>query len=612
MILYIIMNQRIKQKLKTLKDVVFFFYGRYTLWVVLRDILFLAITVAEMYNIKVMGTFLDSTALLLGSEGSFNIQEYIFTDSFFLLMMMLLLWIVGNIGKKVRTNIYDNMEDKIWSDCNLEMVNKMSRSNLQDIMDPKFQDLITYIPTYSINNMILSYSAFSDIVSQGIRLITSVAIMFIDLRLSILFLVLFVLPEVIVGYIQGRKIREYNTKKVGRLKLVNYLSTLALDHSNFSELRVDDTFRYIKDTLKNEDHEYQKGLFNRRKHFYIDTISTSILGQVLKYGYIVYLIGYSIVKKLTIGAFSALFNYTIVVYSSAFEMLNTIGLLSDRLSYASSFFKLSQWKGFGDIQYGTQKLPSGPLTLKFDDLDFAYPDQPDKKILENINLEIKSGEKVAFLGGDSSGKSSLVKLLTGMYEIQVGDYVIGGLSVRELKRGELKGRISVVFQNFINYNFSLEKNITIGLDRQNVDREFFDEVQKMVGLDKLIKKKGIAKDDVLGRYFKDGIELSPGYWQRIAIARMLYRNKDIFIMDEPFTFIDSESKSKIINNIVDFVGRDRILIYITRSTEDLEKFDRVFYFENGHMVESGPWKELLKKKGKMYKSTNSKKKKSAN
>jgi ABC-type multidrug transport system ATPase subunit len=80
-------------------------------------------------------------------------------------------------------------------------------------------------------------------------------------------------------------------------------------------------------------------------------------------------------------------------------------------------------------------------------------------------------------------------------------------------------------------------------------------------------------------------------------------------MDEPFTFIDSKSKSEMIENIIDFVGDDRILIYITRSTEDLEKFDRVFYFEKGHIVESGQWQELMGKKGKVYKKVNKDKEK---
>jgi ABC-type multidrug transport system fused ATPase/permease subunit len=587
------MKEKLKKKFRTLIKVVKFFYGRYTTWTLLRDVLFVMITVAEMFNISVMGKFIDTTATILRSGVTeFNILEYIKTDSFFYLMMYLLLWVVINIGNKVRSNIYENMVNKVWADCNYEMVNKVSKSNLQDIMDTKFQDLIAYIPAYSIDNLLKSYLGFSDILSQGVRLITALAIMFTDLRYSIFFLVLFALPEVVAGYIQRRKIRQYNAEKVDNLKLVNYLSTLALDNKYFSELRVDGTFRHIKEILRDENEEYQQGLFKVKKHFYIDKISTSIFDQVLKYIYIIYLIAYSIINKLTIGSFTALFNYTDVAYSSAFNMLNTIAIMSDRLSYAEEYFQLTEWKGFGDISHGTRKLPDGPLKLELTNLDFAYPDQPNRKVLENINLKIEPGEKVVFYGADSSGKSSLVKLLTGMYEIIAGDYVISGLSIRELQRGELKSRISVVFQNFINYNLSLEKNITIGLERKNVDRKLFKKVLKITGLKKLLSRDDIDKKTQLGKQLAEGVQLSPGYWQRVAIARMLYRNKDIFIMDEPFTFIDSQSKSKMIDKIIDFVGNDKILIYITRSTEDLEKFDRVFYFEKGRIVESGNWKDI--------------------
>jgi ABC-type multidrug transport system fused ATPase/permease subunit len=501
------------------------------------------------------------------------------------------------------------MYEKVWADCNYEMVNKVSQSNLQDIMDEDFQNLVAYVPAYSIDKLIDSYSGFSDILYQGVRLISALAILFTDLRYSIFILILFVLPEVLLGYIQRRKIRKYNSDNVDNLKLVNYLTTLALDNKYFSELRVDGTFERIKEILKEQNEDYQKGLFHSEKHYYIDKTATSVFDQVLKYIYVIYLVAYSLINKLTIGSFTALFNYTDVAYSSAFHMLNMIAIMSDRLSYADEFFTLTEWKGFGDISHGESKLPDKPLDLKLTHLDFAYPDQPDIKVLEDISLEIKPGEKVVFYGGDSSGKSSLVKLLTGMYEIIVGDYLIGGLSIRELKRKELKSRISVVFQNFINYSFSLEKNITIGSDRKRIDKKLFKKVLKITKINNLLDREDINKKTKLGKYFAEGIELSPGYWQRIAIARMLYRNRDIFIMDEPFTFIDSKSKSKMIEDIIDFVGDDRILIYITRSTEDLEKFDRVFYFEKGYIVESGQWQELMGKKGKTYKKVNKDKKK---
>ena len=128
----------------------------------------------------------------------------------------------------------------------------------------------------------------------------------------------------------------------------------------------------------------------------------------------------------------------------------------------------------------------------------------------------------------------------------------------------------------------------------------YDKVIKICEIDKFMKQEGIDDTLVLGKYL-DGKELSPGYWQRLAIARTLYRNRDIFILDEPFTFIDSQSRDRIIRGILKFAGPDRTVILITRDTDLLDLFDRVYMLERGHIVESGTWEELVKKKGRAYK-----------
>jgi len=133
-----------------------------------------------------------------------------------------------------------------------------------------------------------------------------------------------------------------------------------------------------------------------------------------------------------------------------------------------------------------------------------------------------------------------------------------------------------------------------------VNTDLYNKVTEIAGVNKF--KKIIHADDnsILGKTFSSGRDLSPGYWQRLAIARMLYRNKRIFIMDEPFTYIDDVSADKILSEIYSFLGEEKSLIYITRSIKFLEKFDKVYYFENGRIIESGTWKELMKLKGRLY------------
>ena len=595
------MKSIIQEKIKTLWYVVVFFYGRYTKEVVLRDLIFVLVIVAEMVGIAVAGKFLDATLEVIeASTGSFDIQSYIATDSFYFLAISLLLLIVVIVGRNIRANIAANVADKVWKDTSLEVVGKLSNTNLQDVEKTKLQNLIDFIPNYSINNMLLSYEAFSSIVYQVARGVTAFVILSSHLGWTSLILILFVLPEVLMSHFNRKRIQLYDDNQMGRLKLTNYIYfTLSIDIRNFMELRVDNAYDFLKKRFKKEREEYLGGLFERRKHFTIDNTFGSVTGQLFKYVYIIYLVAHVIINKITIGTFSALFNYVEVVYSSALAALNTLSLLDTHLAYTSKYFEFVHYQGFGDERQGFERLGKKVPSLSFHNLDFAYPDQPERKVLENINLEIKPGEKVAFFGGDGSGKSSLIKVLTGLYEVTSGDYHIGKYSIRELARGELKRKMSVIFQNYVNYNFSIRENITLMSEKKNIDKELYRKVIKICEIDKFMKKENISDKLILGKYL-DGKELSPGYWQRLAIARMLYRNRDIFIMDEPFSFIDAPSRDFILRNIIDFLGPNRTLILITRDTDMLDEFDRIYMFDDGHIVEAGNWRDLIRRKGRFY------------
>ncbi|MDX9738793.1 MAG: ABC transporter ATP-binding protein [Candidatus Dojkabacteria bacterium] len=596
------MKPIIQDKVKTLWKVVIFFYGRYPKEVVLRDLIFIAVIVAEMSGITIAGKFLDATlSIIRESTGEFNIHQYLATDSFYFLTLSLLLLIIVIIGRNIRAYIAANIADKVWKDTSLEVLGKISNSNLQDIEKPKIQNLIDFIPNYSINNLLMSYEAFSGIVYQVARGVTAFLILSSHLGWSVLFLVLFVLPEILLSHFNRKRMQLYDDNQMSRLKLTSYIYfTLGMDIRNFMELRVDNTYDFLRKRYKKEREEYLGGLFERRKHFTIDATLGGVSGQLFKYVYIVYLVAHVVINKITIGTFSALFNYVDVVYTSALTALNTLSLLDTNLSYASKYFEFVHYQGFGDENHGFAKLGRKTPSLAFHNLDFSYPDEPEKKVLENINLEINPGEKVAFFGGDGSGKSSLIKVLTGLYEVTSGDYQIGQYSVRELARGELKRKVSVTFQNYVNYNFSIRENITLTSQRKNIDMELYRKIVKVCEIADFMKKEKITDNLILGKYL-DGKELSPGYWQRLAIARMLYRNREIFVMDEPFTFIDAPSREHILKGIIDLLGPKKTLILITRDTDLLDKFDRIYVFDNGHIVEAGDWKELIKKKGKFYK-----------
>ncbi len=592
--------QKYKKKISTLKKSLSFVYGRYTIAAISRDILFAISTASELYSITLLGKFIDETAKILLSWESFNLTEYLGTKSFLYLVLILALWGVTQICVQAREYFYNVIYERTWEDAKYMMMAKVSRSNLQDVEKEEFQDYLTYAPTFSIDRLITAYSDFSVILSNIIRLIGALVIIWGVAGWWSLILVALVFPEVIAVHLRRREIKKEEDNAVGKFKFLNYIQGVALQISNFCELRVNDTFSFLKRRYTEEYDDFLEGYLKKQANFYQDKTIFSIIDQVFKFAFVILLLAFSIAQRLTIGTFKALYDYVDVAYNSIYSIMNTVSLLANKLEYIDEFFDLIEYEGFGDHQHGNVKLPKGTPLLEFTNLDFAYPDDPDVKILKDLNLVVKPGEKVAFFGGDGSGKSTTVKILSGLYQVVSGDFQIGGHSVKELDRGELKKKIAVTFQDFVNYNFSVLENIVISDKRKKIDEELYKKVYTISKVKDFVKKQKIKESHLLGKTFPGGMDLSPGYWQRLAIARMLYRNKNIFIMDEPFTFIDSISAREILKDIFEFLGKERSLIFITRSTENLKMFDRIYYFEDGKIVEEGTWRSLMKRKGKLY------------
>ncbi len=593
--------QKYRQKLITLGNVLKFVYGRYTFTAIARDILFVLGTFSEVYSITIVGKFLDEVANILLNWNAFSLDQFWSSSAFTYIAMIFVLWSIQQACNQARLHLYTVVYEKVWEDARYMMVAKVSKSNLQDIEQGKFQDLLTYAPAYSIDRIILTYDSFSGVVGNLVRILSAATIIFETMSWSVLFLILFVLPQIVVVHIRRKKIRGYQDENVSKLKYLNYLLNVTLQISNFLELRVNDTFAYLKRRYVEEYDEFLHGYLKTDANMYRDRTIVNIFGQGLKFAYVVYMLSVSIVKRHSLGTFKALYDYVDMTYTSVYNIFDSMSYISALLGYDEKFFELMNYEGFGDHEHGTQKLKKGTPQVEFKNLSFSYPDDPETMVLKHIDLVVNPGEKVAFFGGDGSGKSTMVKILSGLYQIKKGDYLLDNISVKDLDRGQLKKKVAVTFQDFINYNFSVKENVVISGERKNINKSLYETVSKVSLVKDFLGKEKIDDEKILGKTFPGGKELPLGYWQRLAIARMLYRDRRIFVMDESFTFIDSESKDTILHNILDFIGTDRTLIYITRSIENLDMFDKIYFFENGKIIESGNWRELMKKRKKFYK-----------
>ena len=276
------------------------------------------------------------------------------------------------------------------------------------------------------------------------------------------------------------------------------------------------------------------------------------------------------------------------------DTINYIGFLHEGIRYFQKYLT------FLDINSGVSQ-PELPISLptrmsysiQFDGVSFAYPD--GREALKNVSFTIEPGETIALVGENGAGKSTIVKLLLRFYDPSSGGVFVEGQNLKTLDLGQWRNHVSTVFQDFNHYEFNLRVNLALG-NLAAVDEEAkLLNAADQAALSELIHELSDGLDTVLGKEF-GGTELSGGQWQKIAIARALFRDAGVLVLDEPTASIDPRSEHRVFQRFAD-MAREPTTILITHRLASVSMADRILVLKNGELVESGTHKELLSRGG---------------
>jgi ATP-binding cassette subfamily B protein len=229
--------------------------------------------------------------------------------------------------------------------------------------------------------------------------------------------------------------------------------------------------------------------------------------------------------------------------------------------------------------------------IEFDDVTFSYPGGTGPA-LEGLSLHISKGELVALVGENGAGKSTLIKLLLRFYDADSGSIRVGGIDVRDLDPAVLRSRIGVLFQDYATYELSIRENVVMGRPDEAVRDERVMQALRDARSEWLLKKMRKGLDSKVGRLFEGGHDLSGGEWQRLALARIMYRDADIWILDEPTSSLDPEAEAGIFAELKENL-RGRIGIVISHRFSTVRIADRIAVVAGGGIVELGTHDELL-------------------
>ena len=238
-----------------------------------------------------------------------------------------------------------------------------------------------------------------------------------------------------------------------------------------------------------------------------------------------------------------------------------------------------------------------PLTrgIAFEGVSFTYPGGT-RQALHDITLTIQPGEKIALVGENGSGKTTLIKLLCRLYDPTEGRITLDGIDLRDLALADLRRAISVIMQDYVQYNLTVEDNIWFGNVSAPPDRTRIARVAQESGAHEVVARLPREYDTVLGKMFQDGEQLSIGEWQKIALARAFLRDTEIIILDEPTSALDARAEYEVFRKL-HALAEGQTAITISHRFSTVRTADRIIVLDGGRIVEHGPHEALMRQDG---------------
>ena len=393
------------------------------------------------------------------------------------------------------------------------------------------------------------------------------------------------------------RLYEFFYKETPEERERDYLGDLLAQPRTTKEIRA----YVLADYLLGRHRTVSENLFQQRERMYrsgtrISLLSGLVAGTTLALAYVFVAIQGAAGAinpggvVLVIGAFTA-------VAGSLSQVSSTFVAVDQHTTFLDDYFTFLAMEPLVTVPAEPRVLPAA-LTqgIEFDDVTFSYPGGTEPAVA-GLSLQIRSGELIALVGENGAGKSTLVKLLLRFYDADRGSVRVGGIDLKDTDPEALRSRIGVLFQDYASYELSVRENVVMGRPDVAVDDARVEKALRDSRSDGLVKKMPGGLDARVGRLFEGGHDLSGGEWQRLALARIMYRNADIWILDEPTSSLDPEAEAAIFAELKANL-KGRIGIVISHRFSTVRIADRIAVVDGGRVTELGTHEELLEANGR--------------
>ena len=495
------------------------------------------------------------------------------------------------------TLLVDSLLSDLFSNfTSVKIMEHAAILDLDQFEDSEFYDKLERARQQTVGRTIL----LSQVLSQVQDLITMgflAAGLIVFNPWLLLLLLIAVIPAFIAESYFNDKDYTLSRSQTPERRELDYIRFIGASDETAKEVKIFDLSAFLIDRFRHLSNKF----FNANKPLIIKRslwgTVFAILGSLGYYGAYIFIIAKTISGNLSIGSLTFL--------AGSFRQLRILleGILSRFTAVSQGAIYLKDFFDFFNIQPKIKLSINGlpfPNPIKqgftFKDVGFRYINS-DRWANRHLNFTLRAGEKLALVGENGAGKTTLVKLLARLYDPTEGAIFLDGHDLREYDLAELRKQVGVIFQDYIRYQMTVSQNIAIGNIDEKENRELIIHAARQSLADLLVEKLPGKYDQALGKRFNQGVELSGGEWQKIALARAYMKDAQLLILDEPTSALDARAEYEVFQRFSELTkGKTAVLISHRFST--VRMADRILVLEKGELLEEGSHQELLKRNGR--------------
>lgn len=558
-----------------------------TIWNVLLRVIKAAIPLAVLYVGK---EIIDEVIRLVGLEG--ESWDYLWL----LIGLELGLALLSEITNRAIALLDSLLGDQFSNKTSVELIRHAARLDLYQFEDPVFYDKLEMARRQTTSRTVL----MSMVLEEFQQIIT---ILFLSAGLIafnpwlILILLIAVIPSFLGESHFNQRTYSLTRSWTPERRELDYLRYIGASDETAKEVKIFGLDGFLADRFKELAERYyeaNKSIATRRA---IWGTGLSMLGTISYYGAYIFIIYQTVGGLITIG--------TLTFLAGSFQRMRNLlqGVMSRFSRIADSSMYLKDLFDFFEIK---PRIVSGEKQLKipqpikkgftFENVSFKYLNS-DKYAVRNLSFHLAAGEKLALVGENGAGKTTLVKLLARLYEPTEGRILLDGVDLKDYDLNDLRKEVGIIFQDYIRFQLNASENIAVGnINLKEETKEIELAAHKSLA-DTVISELPAKYEQMLGKRFDKGVELSGGQWQKIALARAYMRDAQLLILDEPTSALDARAEHEVFVRFAELI-RGKTAVLISHRFSTVRMADRILFLENGQLLELGSHEELIAKDGK--------------